>query len=74
MNSYGDKFWFAGQDLHREDGPACEYASKYRDGTNVDWYVNNELLDPEEVINDSGMKLKYPKLIEAMIIHRVHNS
>lgn len=23
----GDKFWFKGPWLHREDGPACEYAN-----------------------------------------------
>jgi hypothetical protein len=37
-NEYGDKRWYLNGKLHREDGPACEYAngSKF-------WYLNDQL-------------------------------
>ena len=54
---------------HREDGPAIEFVDGY-----VIWALNGNRLNPEEYINDPDRKLKYPKLIESMIIHSVHNS
>jgi hypothetical protein len=33
----GDKFWFVNDDLHREDGPACEYVNG-----NKCWYQNGK--------------------------------
>jgi len=41
IDGNGDKFWFLNDELHREDGPAIEYA----DGTKL-WYLNgNELTE-----------------------------
>ena len=37
VNTNGDKHWYLNGKLHREDGPACEYA----DGTKY-WYLNDE--------------------------------
>jgi hypothetical protein len=37
-NSYGTKRWFLNGSLHREDGPAIEYA----DG-DKSWFLNNKL-------------------------------
>jgi len=38
VNEYGTKVWYLNGKLHREDGPAIEYAS----GTKH-WYLNGEL-------------------------------
>jgi hypothetical protein len=54
---------------HREDGPAIEFLDGY-----MIWALNGNRLDPEKYTNDPEMKLKYPKLIESMIIYLVHNS
>ena len=64
----GDKYWWLNGKFHREDGPAIEYA----DGTKA-WYLNGKRLDPEEATNDPELKLKYPKLIDEMVIELVHN-
>ena len=37
-NSYGDKLWYVNGKLHREDGPAIEYASGSKQ-----WYINGKL-------------------------------
>ena len=37
-NSFGDKHWYLNGKLHREDGPAVEYAN----GDKV-WYLNGKL-------------------------------
>ena len=66
-NSFGDKFWFVGLDLHREDGLAIEFV-----GGGCDFYLNNKWLDPKKVIDDPEINLKYPKLIESMIIYLIH--
>jgi len=29
--SNGDKFWYKEKQLHKADGPACEYASGYKE-------------------------------------------
>ena len=59
----GTKFWYLNDKLHREDGPACEYAN----GDKF-WYLNdNELsfdnwLDATTALCDEEkilMKLKY---------------
>ena len=39
----GDKFWFLDDKLHREDGPACEYA----DGDKF-WFLNGKELTEAE--------------------------
>ena len=39
----GSKHWYLNGELHREDGPAIEYA----DGTSA-WYLNGEELTEEE--------------------------
>jgi|SRR5579859_2184614 len=36
-NSFGDKFWFLDSRLHREDGPAVEYANGYKA-----WYLRGQ--------------------------------
>ena len=68
-NEFGDKSWYLNGKLHREDGPAIEYAN----GTKY-WYLNGKLLDPEEAINDPELKFKYPKLIDVMIVDLIHKS
>ena len=42
----GNRFWWLNGKLHREDGPAVEYAygDKY-------WYLNGEEVTEEEVMN-----------------------
>jgi hypothetical protein len=42
----GDKVWYLNGRLHREDGPACEWA----DG-DKEWYLNGEKVTEEEVMN-----------------------
>ena len=37
IDAYGNKQYYLGNKLHREDGPACEYA----DGTKC-WYLNGK--------------------------------
>jgi hypothetical protein len=39
----GDKFWYLHGELHREDGPAIEWA----DGSKF-WYLDDEKLTEEE--------------------------
>ena len=34
----GDKEWWLNGDLHREDGPACEFASGHKE-----WWLNGDL-------------------------------
>jgi hypothetical protein len=43
VHNNGDTFWFLGEDLHREDGPAIETARG-----NKKWYLNGVLLTEEE--------------------------
>jgi hypothetical protein len=37
VNKNGDKYWYLNDKLHREDGPAVEWASGDRH-----WYIKNE--------------------------------
>lgn len=39
----GTKFWYLGMLLHREDGPAIEYADGFKE-----WYLNGEPLTQAE--------------------------
>jgi len=43
VSADGDKYWYLNGKIHREDGPAVEYA----DGTKC-WYLNDEQLTEEE--------------------------
>ena len=43
VDDYGTKRWFLNGKLHREDGPAEEWA----DGTK-EWYLNDRLLTEEQ--------------------------
>jgi len=36
-NKYGDKTWYVNDKIHREDGPAIEFASGYKV-----WYLNDK--------------------------------
>jgi hypothetical protein len=38
IDEYGDKRWYFNGKLHREDGPAIEYANGTRE-----WYINDKL-------------------------------
>ena len=38
IHTDGNKFWHLNGELHREDGPACEFASGHKF-----WYLNGEL-------------------------------
>ena len=38
IDQYGNKYWYKNDKLHREDGPACEYANGGKS-----WYKNGEL-------------------------------
>jgi len=42
----GDRFWYLNGELHREDGPACEFSDGYKE-----WYFNGEDLTEEEFFN-----------------------
>ena len=42
VSADGDKYWYLNGKIHREDGPAVEYA----DGTKC-WYLNDEQLTEE---------------------------
>ena len=42
-DEYGTKYWYFNGNLHREDGPAVEYAG----GTKY-WYLNGEFLSKAE--------------------------
>ena len=39
----GDKYWYLNDKLHREDGPALEFASG-----NKSWYLNGEKVTEKE--------------------------
>ena len=43
VNKDGSKYWYLNGKLHREDGPAIEYAS----GTKF-WYLNGKYLSKDE--------------------------
>jgi hypothetical protein len=66
----GHKVWYKHGDRHREDGPAIEHFN----GRDKHWFLNDKALDPKEAVNDIELQVKYPELVEAMIIHLVHNS
>jgi hypothetical protein len=40
---HGDKCWYLNGKLHREDGPAIEYANGYKS-----WWLNDKKLTEEE--------------------------
>ena len=65
----GNKIWYLNGERHREDGPAVEYANGHKE-----WWLNGKRLDPKEATNNYELKLKYPKLIDEMIVYLVHNS
>lgn len=39
VHTNGSKFWYLSNKLHREDGPAVEWASGFKE-----WYLNDEEL------------------------------
>ena len=43
VNAKGTKYWLLNDKLHREDGPAIEYASGYKY-----WYLNDKRVTEEE--------------------------
>ena len=43
-NSFGDKHWYLNGKLHREDGPAVEYANGDKE-----WWLNDEQVNPETI-------------------------
>jgi len=43
VDSYGNKFWYLDDKLHRVDGPAIEYTNGGKE-----WYLNGEELTEEE--------------------------
>ena len=56
---YGDKFWFLKDKLHREDGPAIEYA----DG-DKEWWLNNVKYTEIEYLNKIKTKTCENKIVE----------
>jgi hypothetical protein len=68
-NEFGSKVWRLNDKLHREDGPACEWA----DGSKELW-LNYKKLDPETAVNNPELQLKYPRLIESMLVYLIHDS
>jgi len=60
-DEYGDKFWWLDGKLHREDGPAVEYA----DGSKF-WYLEGKEVTEEEVMGAED--INYPEFVESMII------
>lgn len=71
IDDEGTKRWYADNNLHREDGPAIEYANGYKA-----WFLNgenliekefnkriNKILDPEvKVIEIDGVRYELKKL------------
>ena len=53
IDEYGTKRWFLNRNLHREDGPAVEYANGDKS-----WYLNDELhrLDGPAIEDANGYK------------------
>ena len=45
----GTKHWLLNGDLHREDGPAVEYA----DGPEREWWLNGKEVTEQEVMKSS---------------------
>ena len=50
----GHKDWYLNGELHREDGPAMEFAN----GINC-WFLNNEPTDPETIVDLWLMRGKF---------------
>jgi hypothetical protein len=61
INSYGDKYWYQNDQLHRLDGPAVEWAN----GDKF-WYQNDQLhrLDGPAYESANGEKYYFIKDIE----------
>ena len=61
IDKYGVKRWYLNSELHREDGPACEYS----DGSKG-WYINDELHreDGPAIDNGDGVKWWYLDNVE----------
>jgi hypothetical protein len=56
VDEKGNKYWYKDNQLHREDGPACEYA--YGDKF---WYINDQLhrIDGPAIEKTDGTKCWY---------------
>ena len=48
VGKYGDKAWYHNGKLHREDGPAIEWANGYKE-----WYINDKRVTEKDVLNSS---------------------
>ena len=46
VDRYGDKRWWLNGDLHREDGPACEYANGRKS-----WWLHGKIIHPETLVD-----------------------
>ena len=68
----GSRYWMQNGKYHREDGPAITFPDN--DKESPYWYINGRRLYPEKTIKNKKLQAKYPRLIESMIIHLVHNS
>ena len=59
----GTRYWFINDKLHREDGPAIEYAN----GGNY-WYIEGEELTEEEFNNRNKVELTLEDIAKVMNI------
>ena len=51
----GDKFWYLNDNLHREDGPACEWSNGFKE-----WYYQDKQIhckDNQEFLRIVKLKI-----------------
>ena len=63
VHENGTRYWFINDKLHREDGPAIEYAN----GGNY-WYIEGEGLTEEEFNNRNKVELTLEDIAKVMNI------
>jgi len=56
VDENGNKFWLLNGKLHREDGPAIEFANGQKD-----WYLNGKRLSEEEFLRRTSPELQVIK-------------
>jgi hypothetical protein len=62
----GCKHWFQNGMPHREDGPAIEHS----DG-NKEWWIRGIQLDIMQTLENPSIQVRYPKLYESILDHKV---
>ena len=68
LNGY--MYWYFEDELHNLNGPAIICPDGH-----IEWYVHGRRIIPSRYNRVKNPdKCKYPQLVKAMILHRVHNS